>query len=274
MLRWFAQTLEAARQAAVLLCRTRIFWLLLAACAGAAVFFAMVASRAAPHVTGDEFFGAVTYMVFFQFGLPFAVLYFGVTAVHTEIGDRTATYLFVRQVRRSSLLVGKWLAIVVLGSALAAAAMSALYLAMTLPDLAWNRGLAPRAAPLGSFVVAGCLAVPAYGAVGVCFGSFFRRPLIAGVAFVICWEFMASHAPPQAGIRGMTVADPIRRWLLVALQPQGELRDILQRDLDPSWLVRGQLADPVSSLLSFTAVMMLLALAVYTHREYDSRPRE
>lgn len=273
-MRWVSDMLEAARQAAALLVLSRMFALLLVVCALGSVAFGFVAQEAALNGSGTQFFGFAAYLLFFQFGLPFAVMYFGVVAVHDEIADRTATYLFVRPVGRSSLLVGKWLSVVAVGGMVCSAALAWLFLALALPDHPWRLGVRPSPAMLASFVLAGAMAVAAYAAVGVCFGTLFRRPLISGIAFVIGWEFLVSHAPPRAGIRELTVADPIRRWLLRDLQPSGELAELLQRGLDPKWLAAGGLTEPVVSLASFTGVMLVAGLWFYTRRDYAGRAAE
>ena len=240
---WLKDTLEVARQASILVVRTRSFLLLLGLCVVAGVGMSFVAGRVASHVPGTEFYGMIITGIFFQVGLPFAAVYYGVAAIHGELADRTATHLFVRRLHRSSLYLGKWLAVLFVGSLVSAFGMAAIYLGVSLPELPWTRGLAPNPEHLGIFVVVGILALGAYAAVGVCFGALFKRPLVGGIAFVLCWEFMVSHTPPQAGVRGMTVADPIRRLLFAWLEPKGELRENLMRDLDPSWLIPGKSPD-------------------------------
>ena len=269
---WCRQTLEAARQALALLLRGRFVLLLagLAVAFGAA--FVLLPHRAVDDTRGDVFFGLVAYGLLLQFALPFTLLYVGVTAVHGDIEDRTATYLFVRPVGRSSLLLGKWLAASVLGLLLAVLALVCLHLGLVVHGGRWRSGIGPDAGKLWVFAAAAALGAFPYGAIGALFGAIGRRPLVLGGIFLAGWEVIVSNLPPQAGVRGATVADPLRRFLIEHAEPVAQFREALQMTLDGQ--VPQAQGEPVASLAKFTLVVLVLALAIYTRREYDSRLRE
>jgi hypothetical protein len=81
--------------------------------------------------------------------------------------------------------------------------------------------------------------------------------------------------PPEAGVRTLTVADPVRRWLVEVLEPppRSELYNVLMNNLD-HLADPARLGDPKATLLRFTLVLLALALWAYVRREYDSRPRD
>ena len=268
------ESLEAARQAVLMRVRSKMFVLLLALIAASGVLYHFVAGEISHEVQGDEFFGMLATMFLLHFVVPVGVLYLGSVAVHTEIEDRTVNYLFVRPVRRASVLVGKWLAVSFLGCAVLLLALGVLWGTAALGGHQWQRGVGIEASLVGTFAMVGCAAVAAYAAAGCAFGAVFRRPIVVALAFYAGWEVAVSHLPPQAGVRGWTVADPMRRWLYAELQPTGELRDVLQQGLDRIWLQPEALGDPARTLVWFTAVMLAWGLWVYCRREYDSRPRD
>lgn len=272
MTRWLLDCLEIARQSTVLQLRSTIVRLLAVGCFAVPAIFLAVASRAAPEVRGDDFFGIVAYLVVIQFGLPATVLYLGVAAVHGDLQDRTATYLFVRPVRRSSLLVGKCLAVIAVCWSGAALTLTVLCAALAWSPLPWRLGVAPDSSSLGPFVLGAGVVAIAYTSLVACFAAVLKRPLVIGAVFVVGWEFMVAVAPPAAGVRSISVLDPTRRWLIEHLQPTGELRDVLSMRLDEQLLAPGALDAPLFVVGRVTVVALLIALWVYTRREYDSRP--
>lgn len=274
VMHWLGDTLETARQTALLQLHARIVQLLGLGCLVFPFGFWMVAQRAAEHVEGDDFFAVVCYMAVFQFGLPATCLYLGVAAVHGDLQDRTATYLFVRPIRRSSLLVGKCMAVIALCWAGAALAMTLLFAALAWLPLSWRFGIRPTPAMLGSLCVAAGLTAIGLTALVACFAALFRRPLVVGAVFIVGWEVIVNLAPPNAGVRDFSVLDPVRRWLLERLPSAGDLADLPQMNGDHRWLGPGVLEDPLVVLARFTTAAMAVALWVYTRREYDSRPTE
>ncbi len=270
---WLRDALEIARQTALLLARHRMSVLFVALSIAAAGAFALVSPQAARGgVPGDEFFGMIAYFVGVKFALPILTIYFGVTAVHGDLEDRTATFLFVRPVWRSALLVGKWLAVIAVTAVLAAVAIAALHAALWLRGAPWARGLRPDAAMAGAFALASAVGIVGYASAGAFFGAWFRRPLVAGAVFVVGWEVLVGNTPAEAGVRQLTVADPLQRWLLGAVQPTGALREMLALGLDR--IEPASLGDPLAAVSRFSAVALLLALKVYTSREYDAVARD
>lgn len=267
------QTVEVARQTLLSQAGSRLKWLLALALVGIAAIAFLVAFKGGPHQRGDHLHGIFTYVLFFGFGLPLLLMYLGVAAVHGDVEDRTATYLFVRPVPRWSLLVGKWIAVTLLGCLLGLLAMTVVY-GVFASRSDYRMGIGPSRAMWAAFLQAGMLCAPAYAAVGVAAAALSKRPLITGFAYLILSEGILSNLPPQAGVRSITVADPIRRWLFGELQPDGDLRDVLLGTLAEFQVAPEQMGDPLPSLAKFTLVTLGLALLVYSRREYDSRPRE
>ena len=78
--------------------------------------------------------------------------------------------------------------------------------------------------------------------------------------------------PVAAGVRALTVSDPLRRMLIDQIEPDAGLESIL-------WpgdrAVRDEvIGNPVAAMALLTVVLIILALCSYCRAEYDSRPRE
>ena len=235
---------------------------------------ALVAAGVAERITGDDFAGMVIYGVVFQVGAPLILTYLGVTAIHDEIADRSVVHLFVRPVSRVTLLLARWFAVAAVGAMLLVGVASVLFLAAWLPDVPWRHGLPPRPDVLLTFGRAALLAAPAYVAIGMLCGTFFRRPLIVAVAYVVASELIASNLPPHTGIRHLTVADPVRRFLFLDLDLAegsrfGRMLTLTLRRFDPA-----EFSPPVTTVLWITGLSLGFAVWVYSRREYDSRPRD
>lgn len=267
------QVLESCRQALCLLRAHRLLWLLLAGAAVVIGISVFVPDKVARRLTGDDLFGLPAYLLVFQFGLPTIVSYFGLWAIHDEISDRSVVHVFAQPVPRPCLLLGKWLAVTLVGALVGALLCAAYWLALAIPERPWRRGLAPDPAVLLAFAKGAVLAAPGYAAVGAFCGAMFRRPLIAAILFVVGWEVAVSNVPPQAGVRDLTIADPVRRFLVEQIgEPTGELGDVLLATMV------GQggegLREPLAAVAWFTAVVLAAATLVYSRREYDARSRD
>jgi hypothetical protein len=265
---------EVFRQTLVLQLRSRTLLVLAALAALLLAVFPVVATRANGRILGTDLFGIPSVWVVLQFALPFAVLALAIQAVHGDLEDRTATYLFVRPVTRPAILLGKWAAIVVIGTAGGALALGGIHAILSWPRWSWRFGVGPDPKHLIGFVQAAALAVPGYAAVGVLLAARLRRPLIGAMVYLVGWEVVVSNLPPQAGVRSATVADPVRRFLVenLDLPARDGLRNALVmtlHDVDP-----GRLADPLLALVRFTVLTLGLALVIHARREYDSRTTE
>src|SRR5690606_4535550 len=125
----------------------------------------------------------------------------------------------------------------------------AAWVAVRAPGHVWRLNRPPEAAQLGTFLQAAVLGAPAYAAVGALCGAWVRRPLVAAVLFVVVWEGIVSNLPPRAGVRGFTVADPVRRFLAERLDPapQSPLHEWLVESL--GGFAFADFADPVRSVV-------------------------
>lgn len=259
----------AARQTIALLLRNRLLWLLFIAqlLLGGLAFGLGGVTR--ERLDGRELYCVLAW--WFEAGvvLPWATLYLAVQAVHGDIEDRTFQYLFLRPVGRHGLLLGKWLAVVVLAAVLVLAGGTTLYLGIAARPGIWTDGVDPGL--WRAFAVLSCLGAVAYAAIGVWFAATFRRPLVWAALFAVA-QMVVALMPVSAGVRSLTVADPLRRFLLERVEPGQRLQRMLwpsERDFRSELI--GQ---PIVAIAVITGVMLLLAVASYCRSEYDSRPRD
>ncbi|MBK8100346.1 MAG: ABC transporter permease subunit [Planctomycetes bacterium] len=262
--------IEMARQTAVLLLQNRLLWVVAVAEVGCAVIAFLLGYRPPRHADGRLLYSMLAWWLLLSVLMPWVTMYFAVQAIHGDIEERTFQYLFLRPVRRSALLLGKWLAVALFGSVLTAIGAVILFLA-TLPHAElWVDGV--QWSVLTAFVLAGVCGAVAYSAVGALFAAWTKRPLVWTAVFIVGMQYFIGNLPAKAGIRAITVADPVRRMVLDRVEPDRRLARWLwpsEREFDPE--VIGQ---PVWNLVVITGVALALALRAYARSEYDARARE
>jgi ABC-type Na+ efflux pump permease subunit len=266
----FAGTLvESARQTLVLSLRNRLLWFVLLAELGLAAVAFLLGGVAQSRLDGRELYCLLTWWFLAGVVLPWTTLYLAVQGVHGEIEDRTFQYLFLRPVGRAPLLLGKWLAVAFLAAIVALVGVLSLFAGVGARPSIWAEGVDVRF--LRAFAGVLVLGAVAYAAVGVWFAATFRRPLVFAALAVIL-QMVVALLPVSAGIRMLTVSDPLRRIVLDQIEPNPRLAQMLwpgERDF------RSELVgQPVLGLAVLTAVVLVLAMSSYCRSEYDSRSRE
>ncbi|MCK5941166.1 MAG: ABC transporter permease [Planctomycetes bacterium] len=272
--------LESTRQTVLMLRYRRVFWYAPIALVLLFVFAFVVAGRAHGDVDGAHLYCVMAWWGLGTVVVPWATLYLGVQAVHGEIEDRTSQYLFLRPVSRVPLLLGKWLAVTLVACLIACAGAGALFAGVGLRGDMWLDGREP--ALLWSYCKVLSLGVVAYAATAMFFGATFRRPLAWAAFFVVGVQMLAANLPVSAGMRRLTITDPLRRVLLDQLEPSRKLaRDLWPAERgealrfdDLAGGFRLELGSPLIDLLIFTAVCLTLGAWRYARTEYESRNRD
>jgi ABC-2 type transport system permease protein len=150
----------------------------------------MLASSGSFRVNGEEVSGAGTFglmiwLLYVRFIVPILGVFYGTALIADEVDDRTLTYLFTRPIPRGAVLAGKYLAylactvLLILPSVVVVffliVPMGGGSIAAMFPSLLEDLGM----------LAAG---LAAYGAVFAWVGARVRRPLVAGLVFVLGWE--------------------------------------------------------------------------------------
>src|SRR3954447_23446316 len=136
-------------------------------------------------VGGAPIFGIMIWLLYVRFIVPILGVFYGTALIADEVDDRTITYLFTRPIPRGAVLAGKYLAylactvLLILPSVVIVffllVPMGGSGVASAFPSLLGDLGM----------LAAG---LAAYGAVFAWVGARVRRPLVAGLVFVLGWE--------------------------------------------------------------------------------------
>ncbi len=209
-------------------------------------------------VSGASIFGLFMWLLYLRFIVPVLGVFYGTSLIADEVDDRTITYLFTRPIARGAVLVGKYLADLVVTAFVVLPSVMVVYfmcvplgggaLVGTFPDLVKDLGLLAH----GHAV---------YGALFAWIGAQLKHPLAIGLVFAFGWEQAILVVPGY--LRRFTVAYYLQ-GLVPHAMPQDSALSMLQavfRD-SPSFLVC------FGWLLVFLVGFLFLAARAVEWREY------
>jgi ABC-type transport system involved in multi-copper enzyme maturation permease subunit len=156
--------------------------------AALAALIAGASKRASPAMLATN----LGWLVLLQIMVPLVTLIAGSAVVAEEIEDRTITYLFTRPIPRAALLFGRFLATVLMLSALFALATHLLLLGCERAHGRVGPIDAGIRAPLFAAVLWGTIV---YSAVFASLGSFFKHPMLIGIGYVFAVEGFLANLP-------------------------------------------------------------------------------
>jgi ABC-type transport system involved in multi-copper enzyme maturation permease subunit len=136
-------------------------------------------------IGGETLFGMVIWLLYVHVIVPVLGVFYGTALIADEVDDKTITYLFIRPIRRSAVLIGKYLSYLACTILLVLPSVIAVYF-LVVPI---NGGSIGRSFPL-LLADLGVLAAGliAYGAVFALVGARLKRPLVVGLVFAFGWE--------------------------------------------------------------------------------------
>jgi len=136
-------------------------------------------------ISGASIFGLFMWVLYLRFIVPVLGVFYGTSLIADEVDDKTITYLFTRPISRGAVLVGKYLAYLVVTAFVVLPSVMIVYallvplggsgLAATFPDLVKDLGLL-------------ALGLAVYGAVFAWIGAQLKHPLVIGLVFAFGWE--------------------------------------------------------------------------------------
>jgi len=209
-------------------------------------------------VTGAGTFGLMIWLLYVRFIVPILGVFYGTALIADEVDDRTITYLFTRPIPRGAVLTGKYLAYLACTVLLILPSVVIVFFLMV---------------PMGGSAVAsafpsmvgdlGMLAagLAAYGAVFAWVGARLRRPLVAGLVFVLGWEPAVLLFPGY--LKRLTVAYYLQALVPHAM-PQDSAISVLMQVFNE---VPGILIS-LSALLVLTLGALWAAARTVESREY------
>lgn len=146
-----------------------------------------------------------------QLVVPLVSLILGSAVFAEEVEDRTITYLYTRPIPRSAVLLGRWLAALVVLSAILSA--SSWLVVRILGDLAvGSRDFSVPPVVQLAFLKTILLGGAVYSAVFAAAGTFLKHPVIVGLGYTFAIETFLANLP-IGGNQGLAIMYYLKSYL-------------------------------------------------------------
>jgi ABC-type transport system involved in multi-copper enzyme maturation permease subunit len=143
--------------------------------------------------TSAEVFSTLMSTAVIHFLVVFVTLFYGTALISEEVEGKTLTYLFIRPIPKPTIMAGKFLALIWIGSLLVLPTVfvsyAILYLRADMAPFWEDIGI------LGKDIGIVFLAIFAYGSLFSMLGSWLKHPILSGLVYAFGWEGIISYLP-------------------------------------------------------------------------------
>jgi len=201
-------------------------------------------------------FGTMIWLLFLRFIVPVLGVFYGTALIADEVEDKTITYLFTRPIRRSAVLVGKYIAYLVCTILVVLPGVMLVYF-LIVPFSQVAATFSLLVTDLGILA----LGLAAYGGLFALVGTALKRPLVAGLVFAFGWEQFALIMPGY--VRRFTLM-----YYMQSLVPHAMPAEGVQSLLEAFFSDTPSTMTALAALVLATIVSLGLAGRIVERREY------
>ncbi len=209
-------------------------------------------------VSGAGIFGLMIWLLYVRFIVPILGVFYGTSLIADEVEDRTITYLFTRPIQRGAVLVGKYVAYLACTVLLILPSVMVVFFLMVPVGGGSIAQMFPSLLADLGMLAAG---LAAYGAVFAWVGARVKRPLVAGLVFVLGWEPAVLLFPGY--LKRATVAYYVQALVPHAMPQDSTMSLLLQAFSDMPGIMASLIA-----LVLLTVGSLWLAARTVESREY------
>lgn len=209
-------------------------------------------------VSGASIFGLMIWLLYVRFIVPILGVFYGTSLIADEVEDRTITYLFTRPIQRGAVLVGKYVAYLACTVLLILPSVMVVFFLMVPVGGGSIAQMFPSLLADLGMLAAG---LAAYGAVFAWVGARVKRPLVAGLVFVLGWEPAVLLFPGY--LKRATVAYYLQGLVPHAMPQDSTMSLLLQAFSDMPGILPSLVA-----LVVLTAGALCFAARTVESREY------
>jgi len=214
-------------------------------------------SQSDPEVTAAKIFSRALLIFFIQLLIPILALFFGSSIVNEEVDNKTLVFLTTSPIPKPALVLGKYVAFVLLGAIIINAGLILSFLTVNIDKLS-NMIYVNE---FFRFTGAGFLALLAYMALFTLMGTVLKKAgVVLGLMFIFGWENFVQYLP------GSTQKLTIIHWIKSMLPHVSEgssMLKILMFSLEPS-----SIGESVVVLSIFIIGALVAASMIFKNKEY------
>ena len=187
-------------------------------------------------------------------------IFYGTAIISDEIEGKGLTYLQMRPLRKSAILLSKFVAYL-LGTIPLIAVSHLILTGVIVTHPKFSAGVLFQFGMSLRYVASLTLALLVYGALAAAFAAKFKNPVLWGLIFVMGWEGIASSPLMTMGIKRLSISHYLFALFPTYKLPRSEFNAFLGSSPPPAWV-----ALLVVCLL--TVVLLYLAIRIFREREY------
>lgn len=226
---------------------------------------AAVLTRSAYGHEGNKMFVQMMEGFYLKALAPVLALFFGIMLIGEDVESQTIPYLLTRPLPRFALVLGRFVAFVLVSAGMLLPSVLLTFAACTVLG---NFGLSAANAQL-MLHYCGCLvmALMGYGAFCMFVGALARQPMIMAIVFMFGWQRLALYVP---GLVDFLTIEKYVRALLPVIPTEREkivMRTALAEFQKTEFLIGALKGGLV--LVAVTAILLALTAFVIRWREYS-----
>lgn len=236
--------------------RTLVFALLGSLPPALAALFAVLRKVPTLHINanGFDFFSQMMVTFYLHFLLVLIALFYATALIHSEVEEKTITYLLLRPVPKPHLVLAKYLTFLMAAAAILVPSILLTFGILEISDgaggfmghlryLLWDLGVM-------------ALGAMAYGSVFTLLGAWLKRPVMVGLFFAVVWEWAITYVPGYFG--KLTILH-----YLLSIFPHSTVQRGVQA------LFGSTTSRPVAILVLLALATVFLGLAMETFRRSE-----
>ncbi len=155
------------------------------------ILFLLIFSLKTGKITPSRYFQNMTVWYYFQFLIPIMALFFGNSVITEEVENKTLHYLTASSVRKSSIVLGKYLAYSLITLIIVNLSIIITYFV----SLIFGPFNASDLSVMVKFVLISIPSLFAYFSLFVFGSSVLKKPTIVGVIYLFGWEVLIQFLP-------------------------------------------------------------------------------
>lgn len=207
----------------------------------------------AARISAEEIFSKAMLIIYIQLLVPILALLFGSMVVNEEIDDKTLIYLTISPIPKAAVIVGKYLAYIVLAGIIINAGLLLSFVTINIDHL----GEVSYFKQFFTFVGVGGLALVAYSAFFTLIGVLIKKSVILGLLFIFGWENVVQYFP------GVTQKFTFIHYIKSLLPYSSENIKFLVFRLEPSGT-----GESILVLFLLTVISLIAATIIFNRKEY------
>jgi len=208
-----------------------------------------------------KMFANIFYYFYFRLAVFFLSLSLFTRLIKGEIADRTLHYFFLTPIKKSLLLIGKYLSGMIVSTSLIGGSLIVTFFMIYIPygwqEFARHFFLGPGVSHLASYLLIVILGCFAYGSLFMMLGLIFKNPHVGGVLFLF-WEIASIFLPVR--LKSLTLVYYFWSFMPITIMPDSPIA--LVSEPAPIW---------VSTTTLFVVSMIFITVSVFIikHKEIN-----